>query len=261
MKFGLWLVAALIVAPLVFSAARLQGQTIPWYEQRRDSSGQAPDPAATHEAVLQVYAARTVGWRGVFAVHTWIIVKPTGAARYTRYEVVGFGVSDTVPAIRLDRAGPDNYWFGAKPDKLLDLRGANVDALIAKVKTAIDAYPYPHTYVSWPGPNSNTFIAWIARQVPELRLELPSIAIGKDFLGVSPAAMAPSGTGVQLSVLGLAGAMAALDEGVEVNVLGLVLGVDVARPALKLPLIGRVGWPKAQAQFPEPARMEARSEP
>ena len=56
-----------------------------WREARRDSSGQAPDAAVTREAVLQVYAARTVGWRGVLAVHTWVTLKPTASPSYTRY--------------------------------------------------------------------------------------------------------------------------------------------------------------------------------
>ena len=32
-----------------------------WQDARRDSSTQAPDPAITPEAVIQIYAARTVG--------------------------------------------------------------------------------------------------------------------------------------------------------------------------------------------------------
>ena len=36
-----------------------------WWELSREPSGQAPDPATTPEAVVQVYAARTVGWRGL----------------------------------------------------------------------------------------------------------------------------------------------------------------------------------------------------
>ena len=51
------------------------------------------DPATTPEAVIQVYAARAVSWRGVFSMHTWIAVKPSGAPRYARYEVLGFGVA------------------------------------------------------------------------------------------------------------------------------------------------------------------------
>ena len=213
-----------------------------WWEARRDSSAQAPDPATTDEPVIQVYAARTVGWRGVFGVHTWIALKPTAAAAYRRYEVVGWGVDRGLPAVRVDRAGPDNYWFGSRPELLVDARGAGVEALIGRVEAAVARYPYPATYRTWPGPNSNTFIAWIGREVPELRLHLPPTAIGKDYLpdGV-PVGLTPGGRGGQVSLLGLAGVLAGWDEGLEVNVLGLTFGIDVRAPALKLPVAGRVG--------------------
>jgi len=117
-----------------------------------------------------------------------------------------------------------------------------VDAIIEKIQAAVAAYPYRDSYRTWPGPNSNTFTAFVGREVPELRLKLPNTAIGKDFIvGGAPLAMAPSGTGMQLSVLGLVGVMGAWEEGVEVNVLGLAFGFDVKRPALKLPAVGRLG--------------------
>ena len=56
----------------------------------REPVGLAPDPATTREAVVQVYAARTIGWRGMFGVHTWVAVKPAGAQDYTVYEVIGW---------------------------------------------------------------------------------------------------------------------------------------------------------------------------
>ena len=104
------------------------------------------------------------------------------------------------------------------------------------------AYPYPTSYRTWPGPNSNTFTAYVGRAVPGLRLDLPSTAIGKDYLpGPALAGLSPSGTGVQLSLLGLAGVLVGWEEGIEVNVLGLAFGLDVKRPALKLPALGRLG--------------------
>jgi uncharacterized protein DUF3750 len=216
----------------------------PWWELRRDSSGQAPDPATTPEPVIQVYAARTVGWRSVLAVHTWIVVKPGGAPAYSRYEVMGWGVGRGMPALRVDRTGPDNYWFGARPRLLVDLRGDGVEPIIERVRAAVATYPYPSSYRTWPGPNSNTFTAHIARAVPELRLTLPPTAIGKDFLpGGALAARSPAGHGVQLSLLGLAGVIVGWEDGIEVNLLGLTFGVDVKRPALKLPAVGRVGYP------------------
>jgi Protein of unknown function (DUF3750) len=219
-----------------------------WRELRRDSSAQAPDPAETRDAVIQVYAARAVGWRGLMGVHSWIAVKPTGAPAYTRYEVMGWGVGNGAPAVRVNRSGPDNYWFGSRPERLVDLRGAGVDELIPRIHAAVESYPYPTTYRTWPGPNSNTFIAYLGRAVPELRLDLPATAIGKDFIpGGWPVATSPSGTGVQLSVFGLLGVLAGVEEGVELNVLSLTFGVDVKRPALKMPVVGRVGF----SQLPE----------
>ena len=243
LRWGRWGTLGLVALPLAVSCATFQRDPN-WWQARRDPSGQAPDPPTTPEAVLQVYAARAVGWKGVLGVHSWIAVKPSGAPAYTRYEVIGWGVDRGMPAIRVNRTGPDNYWFGSRPELLVNLRGEGVDALISKVEAAIAAYPYPSTYRTWPGPNSNTFTAYVGRAVPELRLDLPPTAVGKDYLpdGV-PIGLSPSGTGVQLSLLGLAGVLVGWEEGIEVNLLGLTFGVDLNRPALKLPGVGRVGFP------------------
>jgi hypothetical protein len=157
---------------------------------------------------------------------------------------MGWGVDRGAPALRVNRTGPDNYWFGSRPDLLVDVRGDGVDLLIDRVEVAAREYPYPSTYRTWPGPNSNTFTAFVARAVPELRLDLPPTAVGKDFLpGGAPIGRTPSGTGVQLSLLGLAGVLVGWEEGLELNVLGLTFGLDWNRPALKLPAVGRVGVP------------------
>ncbi len=100
-------------------------------------------------------------------------------------------------------------------------------------------YPYAKTYTLWPGPNSNTFVAWIARAVPELEVDLPATAIGKDYLGGSIVSRAPSGSGFQLSLAGLLGVAASRVDGLELNVLGLNFGVSGS--GLKLPLVGRIG--------------------
>jgi hypothetical protein len=119
---------------------------VPWRQARRDPTGLSPDPARTREAVIQVFAAPAVSWRGIFSVHTWVAVKPTRAPRFTRYEVLGFGIADGAPAVRIDRMGPDNHWFGAWPEILLDRRGAGVDESIGQVRAAVANYPYPNTY-------------------------------------------------------------------------------------------------------------------
>ncbi len=239
-RAGRWLLA--FALPALVGCAVFERARSNWWELERGPSGQAPDPATTPEAVVQVYAARAVSWRGVFAVHTWIAVKPGRAESYTRYEVLGWGVDRGAPAVRVNRAGPDNHWFGDRPEKLVDLRGDGVDAVVARVEAAVTAYPYPSSYRTWPGPNSNTFTAWVGREVPELRLKLPPTAIGKDYLpNGDVVGWTPSGTGVQLSLFGLGGLAVGWEDGIELNFLTLNFGLDFKRPALKLPVVGRLG--------------------
>lgn len=213
-----------------------------WRTASREPAGLAPDPASTPEAVVQVYAARAVGWRGYFGVHTWIAAKRTGADAFTVYEVIGYRLRRTGTTVVIHQRAADGYWFGNRPHLLRDVRGARVDELIDRIEHAVEHYPYADRYRVWPGPNSNTFTAFVLKEVPELRVDLPPTAIGKDYLGLKPVDTTPSGTGVQLSLLGAVGVLAGVEEGVELNVLGLTLGIDARHPALKLPLIGRLGF-------------------
>ena len=234
--------ALLLAGPLLtlaFGKVSMQGD---WRTATHRSTGLAPDPEASREAVVQVYASRTFGWRGAFADHTWIAVKPEGATRYTRYEVIGWygGGGRSVISESSQRA-PDAEWYGAPPRLLRDLRGAHAQAVIDRMGEAIASYPYPNEYRVWPGPNSNTFVAHLGRAIPDLRLTMPSTAIGKDYVSLREiVGPSPSHTGIAVSLYGLAGVIAAWDEGIELNVLGLVAGVDVRRPALKVPGVGRI---------------------
>jgi Protein of unknown function (DUF3750) len=230
-----------VVAALLFMRATRTVTAADWRTASRESVGLAPDPAATREAVVQVYAARALSWRGYFAVHPWIAVKRSGARAFTVYEVNGWRLGRMGSAVLASNRPPDGRWFGNRPALLADRRGAGVDALIDRIEAAVGSYPWKGTYHVWPGPNSNTFIAHVLRAAPELRVDLPPTAIGKDYLGALPIARLPSGTGAQLNVLGLAGIAIGWEEGVEVNLLGLTFGVDPRHLTVKLPLIGSIG--------------------
>jgi hypothetical protein len=177
----------------------------------------------------------------VFGVHTWVAVKPPRADHYTVYEVTGWKLRWSDNAVSVRERSPDARWFGAAPELYADLRGAQAEPLVGRIDAAARSYPFAGEYRAWPGPNSNTFTAWITRQVPELRADLPPTAIGKDYLRGRVFASAPSGRGVQLSLAGLLGLTASTVEGLELNLLGLTFGVDPWPPALKLPLAGRLG--------------------
>ncbi len=213
-----------------------------WRTASRESIGIAPDPAATTGAVIQVYAARAYNWRGIFGVHSWIATKRDGADHYKVHQVVGWRVRGGLPAVVSAPDIPDRQWFGKPPVLLSDIRGPKAEALIDGIEAAVESYPYKDEYQVWPGPNSNTFTAYVARQVPEMELELPVTAIGKDYLANGDLVdTAPSGTGYQVSLFGLLGLLAAEQEGIEINILGLNFGIDPEDMALKLPLIGNIG--------------------
>lgn len=218
-----------------------------WRNASHEPVGLAPDPAATPEAVLQVYAARTWGMRGLVGVHTWVAVKPANAQAYTVYEVIGWRLRWAGSALAIHQRAPDARWFDNVPELLADKRGAEAAKLIPRIDAAARAYPYAGEYTVWPGPNSNTFTAWIARAVPELAVDFPATAIGKDYRE-SLFGTAPSGSGGQFSLGGLFALTASGVEGLEVNVLGLTFGINPFDPALKLPLLGRIGPARAFAQ-------------
>jgi Protein of unknown function (DUF3750) len=136
---------------------------------------------------------------------------------------------------------PDRRWHGAEPTLLFEVRGRSAERAIPKILDAARAFP--DEYRLWPGPNSNTFIAELARQVEELKVDLPPTAIGKDYLvGWRVFGPAPSGTGWQVSLWGILGLLLAREEGIEINMLGAVFGLDFSPPALKLPIVGRLGF-------------------
>ena len=229
--------------PLALAYLSFSGQLAArnWRTASQEPAGLAPDPAITREAVVQVYSARAVSWRGWFGVHSWIAVKPTNAREFTVHEVMGWRLSRTGTALVARNRAPDGYWYGSRPELLGDIRGPGVDAIIRRIEAAVKDYPYPATYHVWPGPNSNTFVAFVLRRVPELRVDMPPTAIGKDYLGWRSVGTTPSGTGGQASLFGVVGVAAGIEEGLEVNLLGLNFGVDPKSLSIKLPVVGRIG--------------------
>lgn len=173
------LILIFVLLGLVLTACSLGKD---WHTANRESAGIAPDLSVTKEAVLQVYGAKAWGWRGWFAIHTWISAKHTGENYYRVYDVVGWRSHHDQPVLRIAQDIPDRYWFDEKPSIIKEYRGNGVDELIDAVDKAANNYPWKTTYKAFPGPNSNTFTAWIAKQVPELKLDLPFSAIGTGFL-------------------------------------------------------------------------------
>ena len=206
---------------------------------------QAPLQDAYDEAVVKVYAARTWGKKGIIAVHTWIMTRRRGETHYNRHEIVGWKLRWSDSALRSGHwdTNDDPNWFGNEATLLVEHRGEGVEEMIGRIDAAIENYPYKSQYRIWPGPNSNTFTAYLGLAVPELHLDLPSTAIGKDFRPVHKLfGRSASGTGLQVSLLGLGGLSIGYEEGVEASFLGINFEWDVFDWAIELPGLGRIGY-------------------
>ncbi len=234
-------VLLLFVLPVAASALRhrLRGPGAGWRTADRSSIGHLPPPQPGAPAVLRVFAARTVRWRGALACHCWLVFRAEGDAAYTRYDYTAWG-----DPIRLNGFEPDGRWFGATPVVVFAADGARASALIPRARAAVAGYVHRErgAYRAWPGPNSNTFVAAVLDALPGVRATLPPTAVGKDFPHDGRALRrTASGTGLRLSLGGYLALTAGWVEGLELSLLGLVVGLDLRRPALKLPGLGRVG--------------------
>ncbi len=142
----------------------------------------APDPRDHHDPIIRVYGADVWGVRGRYAIHTWIALKGAGETAYTNYQVIGWLARRGLPVLRVSEGPPDTPWFGSPPILLHSVEGGEAARLIERVRSAALSYPYQDEYTMFPGPNSNSFTAWVALEVPELGLELPFKAIGSGWM-------------------------------------------------------------------------------
>ena len=122
----------------------------------------------------------------------------------------------------------------------IDLRDADGDWQRVEVVGAPEA-PAGRAYRQWPGPNSNTFIAWVIERTPGLSAELDHNAVGKDYPDGFRVGRTSAGWGVEVETA-LLGAGVGLSQGVELHLLGLTAGIDVWPPAIKLPFLPRLGF-------------------
>jgi len=245
-KLMVFTLLALFLLPVAARAALFAYENGPrsWRDADWSSTGTLPAAGAHPAARVLVMTGQTGGWKGTVSVHSWIVLKREGARSWTRYDVVGWG-----NPVRTNGWAPDGRWYGNNPTVLVDIGGAEATALIPRIEDAVKRYQFANAgdYRLWPGPNSNTFVATVLRAVPELGVTMPSNAIGRDYRPALYLGLSDSRTGIEASLWGVLGVKLGWVEGIELNVLGLVAGLDLRRPALKLPGFGRIGFEGAVA--------------
>ncbi|MFI4971652.1 MAG: DUF3750 domain-containing protein [Hyphomicrobiales bacterium] len=231
---------AVFLVPLIARAALYVAGNGPrsWRDADWSSTGRLPPATDEKPARVIVFTGKAGAWKGIFAVHSWIVLKPAGAREWTRYDVVGWS-----QPVRVNNWPPDGRWFGNTPVAIADVSGPDAEKLIPRIEAAVNQYRFNRAgdYRIWPGPNSNSFTAAVLRAVPELGVALPPNAVGRDFRDRFYAGRTDSGTGVELNLYGFAAVKLGWVEGVEVDLLGLVAGFDLRHPGVKLPGFGRIG--------------------
>src|SRR5438046_114149 len=100
------LVAHFLV-PLAISTVRyaIEDGSSHWRTADRSSVGLLPPAPAQQGAIVRVFSARMVRWRGIIATHSWIVVKEAGAHAYSRFDYTAWG-----EPICVNRFAPDGRW-------------------------------------------------------------------------------------------------------------------------------------------------------
>ena len=199
------------------------------------------DSATRPEApVVQLRYATLPSLLRPVAVHASFASYEPAEGRWRRWEVWQtrggpFG------HVRRDRADVDSDIGGGPTWTAREWRGDEARRLIAALERSTNSYPNRDVYRIWPGPNCNTYAAWVLRRAG-VAADLHPKAVGKDYLGWIGAHRTTTGTGVQVETP-LIGAKLGLRDGVEIHLFCLTLGADAWPPAVKTP-VGRIGFPE-----------------
>lgn len=233
--------AVIFLVPVLFHAMlwSAKGWPASWRTADWSSAGILPPAEHAQDATVRIYSARVGGWKGIVATHSWIVLKRQGADRYDRYDVVGWGTP-----VRKNSQPPDGRWYGNAPELVKAIDGPAAEALIPGIEKVIAAYRWSKRgdYTVWPGPNSNTFVATVLAEVPQIAASLPPTAVGRDYPANGSWFTRTGAGGWRLNAGGYLGLAVGDQMGIEIQILGLVAGIDLLPLGIKIPAFGRFGF-------------------
>jgi hypothetical protein len=119
-------------------------------------------------------------WIGTLAWHYWFVVfDESGCHRWEVWQTKNAG-GTCIGHVHCDLKAPEDG-VGGGPSRLVVTWDGDEARRIAEVLRRADTYPDCQRYHYWPGPNSNTFVAWVLR---EARIDYPldPRGIGKNYL-------------------------------------------------------------------------------
>jgi hypothetical protein len=132
--------------------------------------------------VVQLKFATLPAPFGAIAVHYWFTVLDPASGKCDRWEVwqAPDAGGESVGHLHCNLKAPDEG-VGGGPAKIdAEWRGEEASRIHSVLQQTRENYPHRHRYVPWPGPNSNTFVAWVLRQ-SGIAFQLHWKALGQDF--------------------------------------------------------------------------------
>ena len=139
------------------------------------------DPAHDLQLPSRIVQVRCAKIPWTCAVHCWFADYEPSGHRWHRWEVwqtAGGGEGDW-GHVRRDLMPPRAGVGAGESWSLAEFAGEEANRIHAVLAAPLD-YPYRDPYQYWPGPNSNTYVAWILRK-SGVKCDLPMGAIGKDY--------------------------------------------------------------------------------
>ena len=121
-----------------------------------------------------------IPYLGLIAVHCWFVVNDSGKLeRWEVWQKPNVGGS-SYGHVHRDLMRPDSN-VGGSPTRLVHCwTGAQAEQIVVSLRNSCTEYPFRDNYCAVPGPNSNTYVAWILRQAG-VKHQLSRKAIGKNF--------------------------------------------------------------------------------
>ena len=194
---------------------------------------------APSTCVVQLRYATLPHFLGAIAVHYWFAVFDAASRQWHRWEVwqAKDAGGKSIGHVHCDLRHPNCGVGGGAYRLVAEWDGSAARAICAVLAKAED-YPHWDRYRAWPGPNSNTFVAWVVREAG-LHYSFDPRAIGKDYMGPFGMRLStrPACAQVEIPLLGV---RINLHDGVEVHVLGLTFGLRWSPLEVYTPF-GRVG--------------------
>jgi len=197
----------------------------------------APAPSGP---VVQLRSAPMPTALAYIARHHFFVVFDPAEGQWHRWELWQHADAGGLSwgHVHRDLLGPDSDVGGGAPRVEREWHGSDARALLAVLRRPGD-YPHRNTYVAVPGPDCNTYVAWVLREAG-VSADLDPRALGKDYLGPVGVARTTTGTGVQAET-SLLGVKVGVQDGVELHFVNFTGGINTWPPAIKTPL-GRMGF-------------------